>query len=307
MTSEQAVQSTPVFRRITEEAKSPSHSYMIVTPDAVTSMICAEGLVRALTNGASIESKDVYILPFEEKVLTSDADFISETAYIMPSELNKKFFIVRNCETANESAQNKLLKILEEPPETSVLILLCAVEYAMLPTVRSRCRIYSPPAFTDSVLKSVLEEEYSNVENPALALALSGGSLSGLKTAAEKGVASFEFAIKMLECMRKSGDILPYATELVKKGDVSLSEVLDSLELILRDCLAYASSPSLMWLKGNVMDIREIASMYTPDVVLKVMPVITRAKKRTQLGGNVNSIVDELLFSILEEKAKCLK
>lgn len=307
MTDEQAVKSSPIYKRIMAEAESPSHSYMIVTPDTVTSELCAEYLVSALSKGASVESKDVYMLPFGDKVLTSDADFIGETAYIMPSELGKKYFIVRRAETAVEAAQNKLLKILEEPPETAVIILLCAVEYAMLPTVRSRCRMISPPTYPDEVMKSVIEEEYDGVENPSLVLALSGGSLSGLKAAAESGNASFEFALKMLSCMRRSGEILPYATALTKKGEISLSGVLDSLELIMRDCLAYAASPRAIWLKGNVMDIREISRQYTPDVVLKVMPVIMRAKKRILGGGNVNSIVDELLFSILEEKAKCQK
>lgn len=307
MTDEQAVKSSPVYKRIMAEAESPSHSYMIVTSDTVTSELCAEYLVSALSNGASVESKDVYMLPFGDKVLTSDADFIGETAYIMPSELSKKYFIVRRAETAVEAAQNKLLKILEEPPETAVLILLCAVEYAMLPTVRSRCRMISPPTYPDEVLRSVIEEEYDGVENPSLVLALSGGSLSGLKAAAESGNASFEFALKMLSCMRRSGEILPYATALTKKGEISLNGVLDSLELIMRDCLAYAASPRAIWLKGNVMDIREISRQYTPEVVLKVMPVIMRAKKRILGGGNVNSIVDELLFSILEEKAKCQK
>ena len=60
-------------------------------------------------------------------------------------------------------------------------------------------------------------------------------------------------------------------------------------------------------LKGNMMDLREISAMYTPSVVLKEMPVIMRAKKRVLGGGNANSIVDELLFSLLEEKAKCLR
>ena len=305
MTFEEAVMRSAAYRQIAAEAKSPSHSYMIVTPDTVTSRLLALGLVEALS-GDNEQSKDVYMLPFNDKVLVSDADFISETAYVMPSELNKKYFVVSAAETANETVQNKLLKILEEPPESAVLILLSAVENAMLPTVRSRCRTISPVAYPDSVLSAVLEEEYYGIENPSLVLALSGGSLSKLKAAAEGGSECFAFSVKMLECMRKSSDIVQYATALTKK-EIDLSGMLDCLELIMRDCIAQAYAPSLIKLKGNFMDIREIGSMYTPEVVLKVMPLIMRAKKRILFGGNVNSIVDELLFSILEEKAKCLK
>jgi DNA polymerase-3 subunit delta' len=37
------------------------------------------------------------------------------------------------------SAQNALLKTLEEPPPGTVLILACEAEERLLPTVRSRC------------------------------------------------------------------------------------------------------------------------------------------------------------------------
>jgi hypothetical protein len=42
-------------------------------------------------------------------------------------------------ERMNESAQNKLLKLLEEPPEGYVIAILTANAEQLLPTVRSRC------------------------------------------------------------------------------------------------------------------------------------------------------------------------
>lgn len=311
MTFEEAVKSSGVYERLKLEAKAAAHSYMIVSPDTVTSELCAKflvGFMSGISEWDAESNKDVYMLPFGEKVLASDADFICETAYIMPSQLGKKYFIVRSAESANEAAQNKLLKTLEEPPETAVLILLCAAEYAMLPTVRSRCRIIRPEAYPDSVLMKVLEEEYYGIENPAFAIAVSSGSLSRLKAAVEGGSGNFEFALRMLECMRRSSEILPFAAELTaKKATYNLSEVLDALELIMRDCAVMAYNPALIKLKNNFMDIRELSAQYTPSVVIKLMPVIMRARMRINAGGNVNSIVDELLFSILEEKAKCQK
>jgi DNA polymerase III gamma/tau subunit len=43
-------------------------------------------------------------------------------------------------ERMNESAQNKLLKLLEEPPEGYVIAILTANAERLLPTVRSRCQ-----------------------------------------------------------------------------------------------------------------------------------------------------------------------
>lgn len=51
--------------------------------------------------------------------------------------------IVDDADTMNRNAQNALLKILEEPPENTLLILVCHRLGAMIPTIRSRTRTLS--------------------------------------------------------------------------------------------------------------------------------------------------------------------
>ncbi|MDR0852949.1 MAG: hypothetical protein LBN34_01085 [Clostridiales Family XIII bacterium] len=50
-----------------------------------------------------------------------------------------KIAIIPEAEKMNESAQNKLLKLLEEPASGDILLLLTQNEEKLLPTVRSRC------------------------------------------------------------------------------------------------------------------------------------------------------------------------
>ncbi len=309
MTPMQAITHNAAYSTLSCEAKNAVHSYLIASEDVLTTSLLAKAFVSFAT-GVDIDRvddlKDVYNLPFGDKVLITDADHITETAYIMPSQLNCKYFIVHNFETANESAQNKLLKTLEEPPQTAIIILLCANEYALLPTVRSRCRIVRPSLFGNDVLRSVLETEYPTCENKSFAVAAAGGSLTKLCEVAENGTQTFDMALKLLMCMRKSSEILPYATQLIAKKD-QLGDMLDAFELIMRDCMVYSYRPELISLKDNVMDIRELSKSYGANEALREFDVISRARKRISMGGNVNSIVDELLFSLLEEKAKCQK
>jgi len=51
--------------------------------------------------------------------------------------------IVDDADTMNRNAQNAMLKILEEPPKNALLILVCHRLGAMIPTIRSRCRVLS--------------------------------------------------------------------------------------------------------------------------------------------------------------------
>ncbi len=48
--------------------------------------------------------------------------------------------IVDAADDLNDAAANALLKILEEPPAKSILLLVCHQPAALLPTIRSRCR-----------------------------------------------------------------------------------------------------------------------------------------------------------------------
>lgn len=51
-----------------------------------------------------------------------------------------KVFIVDEAELIDATGQNSLLKMLEEPPAGSVIILVTASEERLLPTIRSRCQ-----------------------------------------------------------------------------------------------------------------------------------------------------------------------
>lgn len=309
MTIAEAVKRNEAYATLKNEAKNAAQSYMFVSSDGITNEMLAKYFVSFLA-GKSVEQveelADVYFLPLGEKMLISDANFLTETVNVMPVQLSKKYFIVNMSEGANEATQNKMLKTLEEPPETATIILLCSSEYAILPTVKSRCRKIYPKGYDDETLRSVIDTEFADVNNPSFAVAASGGNLQRLASVALEGTEAFDRALNILNFMRKSSQILPYATQLIARKE-KLPLALDALELLLRDCMVAPSKPQLIKLKDNVMDIRELSGVYTSDVVIKVLPLIARARKRLSLNGNINSIVDELLFSILEEKAKCQK
>lgn len=66
---------------------------------------------------------------------------IAATAYILPSEANRKVYILRQADSMNFNAQNAFLKLLEEPPKSAAFVLAVANPGALLPTVRSRCEL----------------------------------------------------------------------------------------------------------------------------------------------------------------------
>lgn len=65
-------------------------------------------------------------------------DVLERTGF-RPFEGKRRVVIIRDADTLEPSAQNALLKSLEEPPPSTVFVLTTAVPGVLLPTVRSRC------------------------------------------------------------------------------------------------------------------------------------------------------------------------
>lgn len=69
-------------------------------------------------------------------------EFIAKT----PQQGRRKVAIVSPAEAMNQNSANALLKTLEEPSADAVLILVSHVPSQLLPTIRSRCQIWTLPS-----------------------------------------------------------------------------------------------------------------------------------------------------------------
>lgn len=110
--------------------------------------------------------------------------------YIMPNESNRKIYIFP--QELGIEGQNALLKILEEPPEYGVFILLSDNPEKLLPTVRSRCTELSLQALPENVLRQALKGEFFDADEEGLSAAISrsGGYLGQAKALLSVGAVS---------------------------------------------------------------------------------------------------------------------
>ena len=65
-------------------------------------------------------------------------DLISKSSFSVPTN-NQRYFVIFNLDLASIPAQNALLKILEEPPSHTKLLLTVTEPQSILPTIKSRC------------------------------------------------------------------------------------------------------------------------------------------------------------------------
>lgn len=102
-------------------------------------------------------------------------------AWVKPNEAQRKVYILRDAQTLNQSAQNAILKLLEEPPGGACFILCADNAAALLDTVRSRCVEWNGAASSDvqfNAETTAMAEDYlrcvSKNDLPGLLMLFSG-------------------------------------------------------------------------------------------------------------------------------------
>ena len=101
---------------------------------------------------------------------------LTREARFRPFQGACRVFVVDQAEKMTREAANSILKTLEEPAETSRIILTTAFPNQLLPTIRSRCQLVVFRPLTRTQLRSYLEIRYGP-EEAELRAAFAGGSI----------------------------------------------------------------------------------------------------------------------------------
>lgn len=109
--------------------------------------------------------------------------------YIQPNEADRKIYLFPRAQDMGLPGQNALLKVLEEPPEYGVFLLLTDNPNKLLPTVRSRCRELKLQPLPEEILLGQLKKEFPDAqqEDRLAAASRSGGFLGQAKLLLENG------------------------------------------------------------------------------------------------------------------------
>jgi DNA polymerase-3 subunit delta' len=88
-----------------------------------------------------------------------ECDDISHKLSLKSFESNYKILILWMPEYLGKEG-NKLLKLIEEPPQDTLFILVAEDEEAILPTILSRTQLIKIPSFSNDEIKNALVSEY---------------------------------------------------------------------------------------------------------------------------------------------------
>jgi DNA polymerase-3 subunit delta' len=213
-------------------AERPHHAYLLAGPEGGGKTLGARVFAAALLchEGGCAECRDCRLAladkhPNQVVVEPEGRDIHVDTvradvwhpAYRTAPEPGRKVFVIREADRLNPAAADVLLKVLEEPPADTVLLLLSARPDELPETVVSRCHVVSFMPLSERFVSDTLENEGVEAERAALAARLAGGNLGRARRLAteEHGLGFRDVAARALELAGSGPSGALEAAELV--------------------------------------------------------------------------------------------
>jgi DNA polymerase-3 subunit delta' len=197
---------------------------------------------------------------------------VIDRAQYRPFEGRRRVVVIDDADALMPAAQNALLKILEEPPSSSVFALVSAMPDALLPTVRSRCPRLRFGPLAPAEIAEVLKRDHDYTEAEARVVAADAeGSLGRALEAASADLAEARAnAQRLLEGTARVTDPvkrIDLVKDLVGKGPAvserdQLAVCLRALSSLLRD-LGILSTRADARMLANA-DVQDELSRLTP-------------------------------------------
>jgi len=149
-----------------------------------------------------------------------------------PHEAKRKVYIIHEIEYMNDASANAFLKLLEEPPENTIIIMTTTHLDGILPTIQSRCQKLFFSHLTETQIEQILSSYTTNYSPLAIKLAY-GNCAKAFEYAQEDFTELRQRVTNFLRysVMNKPVEITEIIEQLTKRKNKDL--ITDFLNLLL--------------------------------------------------------------------------
>lgn len=146
------------------------HAYLFSGPSGIGKKALAlEFAARILNTEKLAAHPDFSIIDQNGEIVVEQVRDFTERLSLKPFVAEKKVAVINNAELLNPQSANALLKTLEEPSASSVIILV-GDKNRLLPTVRSRCLIIHMQLFSRQQLREFARDQDFKISDDVLDL-----------------------------------------------------------------------------------------------------------------------------------------
>lgn len=215
-----------------------------------------------------------------------------------------RVLILDEAERLTTQAANSLLKILEEPPTGTVFILTAASAHALLPTIVSRCRVFSFRPLAPDVLTHLLIGRGAPADRAAVAARLSGGRVGeALALLDEGGLILRDRAADLAAALPAGGADLVWTegAALDKLEKAELTAFLRHLTQVLRDLLVMVSGREELILNQDIAArLRAMAACWDEARLTLALGTVRDAVRTLETNANTRLTCEAMLIRLLD-------
>jgi len=218
-----------------------------------------------------------------------------------PYEARNRVVIVTDAQTINPAAGNAFLKMLEEPPLKTILILVATQPSDLMPTIISRCQQLRFKPIASKRLQSVLVDRHGFDPGDAMIITtMAGGSLTrALRMHRTHWVSRRNWIIKEMEALT-SGPInrlLAFSEQLARNKE-ALQDSLEVMKTWLRDLVVGQINPGHVINQDLVPEIQIVSKKTSIPVVLDRIDTIQATQNAIQTGTNLRLAIEAMVLKL---------
>jgi DNA polymerase-3 subunit delta' len=228
------------------------------------------------------------------------------TLAMKPYAARTRVVIIRDARAMNPEAANALLKVLEEPPEQTLLILLATQTGDLLPTVVSRCQQLRFGPIPRRTLQTLLTEAHGIAPDAAaFAAAVSDGSLTrALRCSQADWRARRSWLIAAIGLDRPETLssrplelLLAVAEKLAGRKDW-IPEALDLINAWLRDLLVFRHAPGRLINQDQAALVDRAAGRLPDEALLQSIQAVSSAQRQIAANLNPRLVLERLMLQL---------
>lgn len=238
-------------------------------------------------------------------IYVDESDDIIQRASLSAFQENFKIFIIWQPEKLRIEAANKLLKIIEEPFEDTIFILVSNDDSKILPTIQSRTQRFNFKPLAENDLKDLLLHNGVSVDMAADAARIAQGSLQKADEIANHPEELLEFSDIFKEMMRaayalKAKTLKELADKTAGFGREKLIRYLNYCSRMIRENYIYNfQQPDLvMMTKEEEVFSSRFAPFIHDGNVVQISEQLARAARDIERNGNSKIVMFDLMLLI---------
>ena len=257
-------------------------------------------MAKALTH------PDIYFIKPQKDKKNITVDQIREVvndAYTKPYESGKKVYVIAYGDNMNEQAQNAFLKVLEEPPQYAVFVILAENHETLLATIRSRCTEVRFNPVSDRKIREYIKRHFPEELDKLDFLVRYSGGVAGN---AGKILEQENFLSLRSQSLDKLEDLL--AEDLLSAYTVAdfLEENKDDADLILkfwqeflRDIMLITNEAQNIAANSDFIDrLINMSNRFSEKKIMLAQEQIILAQKMRKRYVSLHTLTLRLAFTI---------